>query len=68
MKKKALIGLLALSMTLTTACGSKGSDDSKKGFYYSGYISLIAASQDGTFTADEEQEVLAILGSFRVGE
>ena len=30
MKKKALIGLLALSMTLTTACGSKGSDDSKR--------------------------------------
>lgn len=48
--------------------GVNSTSESAFSFYYSGYISLIAASQDGTFTADEEQEVLAILGSFRVGE
>lgn len=48
--------------------GVNSTSESAFSFYYSGYISLIAASQDGTFIADEEQEVLAILGSFRVGE
>lgn len=37
-------------------------------FYYSAYISLIAQSPDGTFTPEEEQQVIAILGSFKVVE
>lgn len=37
-------------------------------FYYSAYISLIAQSPDGTFTPEEEQQVIAILGSFKVAE
>ena len=37
-------------------------------FYYSAYISLIAQSPDGTFTPEEEQQVIAILGSFKVSE
>lgn len=37
-------------------------------FYYSAYISLIAQAPDGTFTPEEEQQVIAILGSFKVVE
>lgn len=35
-------------------------------FWYSGYISVIATKADSQFTPDEAEEVLAILGSFRV--
>ena len=37
-------------------------------FYYSGYISLIAQAPDGTFTPEEERQIIAILGSFKVLE
>ena len=35
-------------------------------FWYSGYISFTAMSPDGTFTDSEQQEVIAVLSTFRV--
>ena len=43
----------------------RGPFEGEFAFWYSGYISLIAKSPDGQFTAQEEQEVIAILASFR---
>lgn len=48
--------------------GVNSTYESAFSFFYSGYISMIASSPEGTFTSDEEQEVIAILGSFRVAE
>ena len=60
-------GVLPESM-IGTDEGVNSTYESAFSFYYSGYISMIASSPEGTFTPDEEQEVIAILGSFRVAE
>lgn len=50
---------------LGTHDGVRGPYEGEFAFWYSGYISLIASAPDGQFTAQEEQEVIAILASFR---
>lgn len=60
-------GVLPESM-IGTEEGVNSTYESAFSFYYSGYISMIASSSEGTFTPDEEQEVIAILGSFQVVE